>query len=262
METLSLPKDLVTEALKQALDKAQVPQRQHLMIVQALQRRMQDHQRDMTTHQDILKNYEAELKAHEQKDSEHEAQITSFKSELDRYAQLAQGEQGEAGQNGQDADQEAILSHLVALLPQYIPAPIPGLDGRDGMDGKDAEFDEEVLLEKFLTKIKKGRLLDMSHIKNAQGWLKDGVKYKFEELMHGSGKSTGGSSTFVYNEIVSGSGTSFTLSKTPLTGAQQIYGEGQLLTPGALNDYTISGENITTTNSFATGAITATYQTS
>lgn len=66
--------------------------------------------------------------------------------------------------------------------------------------------------------------------------------------------------TFVDNEVVSGSGTSWTLANTPLSGTQHIYGNGQRLTPGAGNDYTISGASITTANSYSAGAVLADYR--
>lgn len=67
--------------------------------------------------------------------------------------------------------------------------------------------------------------------------------------------------TFVDNEIVAGSGTTFTLASTPTSGSQHVYGNGQRLTPGAGNDYTISGAVITTANSFSAGQILADYRT-
>lgn len=70
----------------------------------------------------------------------------------------------------------------------------------------------------------------------------------------------GGISTFVNNEIVAGSGTSWTLAQTPLAGTQHIYGNGQRLTPGAGNDYTITSTSITTANPFSAGTILADYQ--
>ncbi len=73
--------------------------------------------------------------------------------------------------------------------------------------------------------------------------------------------STGGASNaFVYNEVVSGSGTTFTLANTPIAGTQTIFANGQRLTPGAGNDYTISGAVITTANSWSAGTILADYQ--
>jgi len=70
---------------------------------------------------------------------------------------------------------------------------------------------------------------------------------------------TGGSTVnFVINEVVSGSGTSFTLANTPTTGTQEIYALGQRLTP--TTDYTISGKNITTIATWNAGDLLADYQ--
>lgn len=76
--------------------------------------------------------------------------------------------------------------------------------------------------------------------------------------------SGGGSSTFVNNEIVSGSGTSWTLAQTPLAGAQNIYAQGIRLYPGSDPNfgYSITGSAITTQQSYTTGDLIADYQTS
>lgn len=66
--------------------------------------------------------------------------------------------------------------------------------------------------------------------------------------------------SFVYNEIVSGSGTSWTLANVPVTGTQAIYANGQRLIPGAGQDYTIVGANIVTALPWASGSVLADYQ--
>lgn len=66
--------------------------------------------------------------------------------------------------------------------------------------------------------------------------------------------------TFLYNEVVAGSGTTFTLANTPVSGMYAIYGMGQRLTPGAGNDFTISGATLTMANSWGAGDILADYQ--
>lgn len=71
---------------------------------------------------------------------------------------------------------------------------------------------------------------------------------------------TGTANTFIYNEVVSGSGTSFTLAHTPVTGLYAVYGAGQRLKPGAGNDFTISGAVLTMANTWAAGDILADYQ--
>lgn len=75
-----------------------------------------------------------------------------------------------------------------------------------------------------------------------------------------SGTGGGGGNTFVYNEVVSGSGTSFILAGTPVVGSQTIYANGQRLTPTV--DYSISGSTITTGSSWSAGTILADYETS
>lgn len=164
-----------------------------------------------------------------------------------------------------------------------------GKDGHDGKDGKDGSFEEvsKELKEKLRVL---DRLPDLERViqanampvtttffsKNGQtlGRAKninfvEGANTNLSVTISGDTanvtvKSTGGggSSTFVNNEIVSGSGTSWTLAQIPLAGTQHIVGNGQRLTPGAGNDYTISGTAITTVNSYSAGTLLADYQTS
>lgn len=68
---------------------------------------------------------------------------------------------------------------------------------------------------------------------------------------------TGSSGNDIENEIVSGSGISWTLAHTPVTGTVALYGQGQRLYP--TTDYSISGANITTFNSWTAGSLLADY---
>jgi hypothetical protein len=70
---------------------------------------------------------------------------------------------------------------------------------------------------------------------------------------------TGGSSNFVDNEVVAGSGTTFTLAATPVLGSQHVYANGQRLTPYGV-DYTITGAVITMLTSWAAGTVLADYR--
>lgn len=67
------------------------------------------------------------------------------------------------------------------------------------------------------------------------------------------------SASFVDNEVVSGSGTTFTLAATPVAGSEHVFANGQRLTPGGV-DYTIAGAVITTITSWSTGTILADYR--
>ena len=69
----------------------------------------------------------------------------------------------------------------------------------------------------------------------------------------------GGGGGFTYiNEIVAGSGTSFTLAHVPAVGANVVvYGGGSRLYPTM--DYTIAGAVITMVNSYSAGQVLADY---
>lgn len=69
--------------------------------------------------------------------------------------------------------------------------------------------------------------------------------------------ATGGAGTAVYSEVVSGSGTAWTLAHTPTSSSLMLYANGQRLTPTV--DYSISGANITTVSSWVAGTILADY---
>lgn len=68
----------------------------------------------------------------------------------------------------------------------------------------------------------------------------------------------GGGNAMVDNEVVSGSGTSFTLSQTPIAGTEHLFALGQRLR--LTTDYTITGTSITTVSSWSVGDLTADYQ--
>lgn len=71
--------------------------------------------------------------------------------------------------------------------------------------------------------------------------------------------SGGGGSTPVDNDILSGSGITFTLTNTPVAGSVHVFANGQRQTLGT--DYTISGKIITfLTGSYGVGTIVADYQ--
>lgn len=71
--------------------------------------------------------------------------------------------------------------------------------------------------------------------------------------------SSGGTATdFVDNEVVSGSGTSFTLANAPIAGSVKLHGRGQRLK--VTTDYSITGSAITTVDSWAAGDLIADYR--
>jgi hypothetical protein len=63
----------------------------------------------------------------------------------------------------------------------------------------------------------------------------------------------------IVGEVVSGSGTSWTLAQAPVPNSVALYASGVRLTLGADNDYTINGIAITTFGSYSAGQLTADY---
>jgi len=66
------------------------------------------------------------------------------------------------------------------------------------------------------------------------------------------------SANFIDNEVVAGSGTSFTLANTPVAGSEHIFLNG--MRAKLTTDYTISGTGITTTLSWSAGDVIADYR--
>lgn len=134
-----------------------------------------------------------------------------------------------------------------------------GEQGLPGKDGKDAVIDMEKIAEFVIEKIRKEQSIDISQVRNASQFIFNKTKYGTHEMMHGGGSSSD-AATQVVNEIVSGSGTSWTLAHTPDDDDDvALYAIGQRLTPGGSNDYTISGTLITTANPWSAGQLLADY---
>ncbi len=148
-----------------------------------------------------------------------------------------------------------------------------------GRPGKDAKMDPEEFLKLFT---QKGKKLSTKHIDG----LEQTISAHYNQLgrngyIHGGGDTVQAGSnvtitrnnaghavinapnagvTYVDNEVVAGSGTNWTLAGTPAAGSEHITVNGQRLTPGAANDYVITGNAITTAGSYAVGALLADYR--
>ena len=198
----------------------------------------------MRSHQELLKEHERQIAEHDSQNQDHQRQIEEWDKTSQHLLSIEhiKGEQGEAGLDGRDgidgkdADEEAIKASILEVLPDLIPAPIPG---------KDAEFDQPTFIKAVIREIQNSKALDLTHIKGAQKFIKDGVSYKIEELMHGGGSSTGGTG-LKYLPLVSGAindvNTVFVFASTPtivvVNGASYINGFG----------VTISGDTATLDN--------------
>jgi len=258
MEPQTLKREILQRALTSLLDEAKVPMRQHLKVLQTLQKQLQENANGREEHKDTLKRHTETLKVYDQNNTEHIRQIKDWdklvKQVLSRDWTGEKGDDGYTpikgvdyvdGVDGKDADEDRILETILSK----IPTPENGKNGRNGFDGEDGKVELKKVTKLIVKMLKDEQLLDLSHIKGAQKFIKDGVSYKIEELMHGGGGSS--SSGLNYLALVTGmidnSNTVFTFAKTPtivvVNGASYINGFG----------VTITGTTATLDNAVGTG---------
>lgn len=250
------------ESLAGVLEDAKVPMHQHLGALKVIEMNLAKAKTDRETHQKMMLSHAGQMSDHQRQMEEHDQTVQGYQSELERYRQLAKGEPGEAGYSpvkGVDYfdAQAPSLEEIVEAIRPHIPEPIKGDKGND------AKFDKDSLIKEIVSYMKTEKPLDLSHIKGAQSFIMQTgnkkMKIKYEETLHGGGTSSNSSGTAVYNEVVSGSGTAWTLANTPSTGTLRLYANGERLIPGAGNDYTLTGGNITTALSWSAGTLLADY---
>jgi hypothetical protein len=182
------------------------------------------------------------------------------------------GDKGDPGRDGKDGERgpmgpigRALFGSKGDIGPQGPPGPAGKDISRDTIT-----IDNVIELRKELNDIKKnqpdGRNPQFSaNAHNALWTLMDvdvaavntGQSIKWDGVRWIPYTPAGGASTSVYNEVVAGSATTFTLAHTPDSGTLRVYANGQRLTP--TTDYTLSGVIITTILSWSATNITADY---
>lgn len=220
------------------MDEHKVPARQMLQVIQLLHKNQTLHRQDLSKHAEVMSRHEDHMTAHER-------QISDWDQTSEHLKSLTQGEQGQPGENGRpgkDGETPDIEEFVNAVLPRIrIPK-----DGNPGKKGEDAKFDEGKLLASLIKKIQDEQLLDLSHIKGAQSFIKNGVKYKIEELMHGGGTSATAAAWMPPERpvgAIDGSNTQYTISYIPVSYSGDLGVDGQEYWEG--RNWTISGNVIT-----------------
>lgn len=250
---MPVQREIMEKAVRQVLEEAKVPASHHLRVIQLLHERMKEHGRDIETWRKIADHHEKHLSAHDAIEKRHEQQIESYNAELERSKQFVKGEPGNPGEDGY-TPQKGIdyfdgetpdTEEMIKSVLLRIPPP------EKGEPGKDAQIDEKAFMNRLLGRIKNEQMLDLSHIKGAQGFIKDGVKYKFEELMHGGGgNSSGGFSVIAVSGTINDSNTSFSAATQPTL--LNINGAFYQKTGGTIT-WTYAGTAITTSSPVGTG---------
>lgn len=159
--------------------------------------------------------------------------IHYFDGKDGKDGQSIKGERGESGKDGKDIDPQEVIKQVIEEIKK--------LKGKDRLSLKNLKDTEDLI----------GQVrLHSNMMKNIPKSLLEG-----DQRWHGGGIT---SSTYISNEAVSGSVTSWVLVNLPVLGTVQLYGQGQRLSV-TRGDYTISGKNITTTNPWNAGDLEASY---
>lgn len=248
MNATELKRSIVQKGVEKLLDEAKVPQRIHLQVIQALAKKIEEHKQEMRAHETTISQHQNIVKNHERQIAQWEELSKQLTSITHLKGDKGDSIKGDPGKDAEPIDEKALVERIIEMI--RIP--------KDGEPGKDAIVDEDKIITNLIKKLQKDKPLDISHIRNAQTFIKDGVKYKIEELMRGAGGGTGTANKFVYNEILGGSGQAFTFATTPIAGLYTIYARGQKLIP--TTDYTVTGANVSTTDTFSANDLMADYQ--
>lgn len=226
-------------------------------IHQALKTLTQQVKEDATSDVDELKAQVAQAVEKALKD-----QSTSLNVLRDSVTRMIQGKQGDKGEPGQDADEQAVITAVLAQIPPDVEETAE--ETRDKLESLkgDARLDASAI--KNLPEL----IQQQPHVIGGHGplWqLQDvdvsgitiGQSIKWDGIRWIPYTPVGGN-TAVYNEVVSGSANTFTLAHTPVTGTLRVYANGQRLLP--TTDYTLSGAIITTISAWDAGTVSSDYE--
>lgn len=205
-DTIPLRKDLVQGALKNVIEGTNVPLTHLLKVLRMLQRREQAHKSDREAFHAVMRSMakkhvenQTTFDSQRGEDTKQRAKLEETITHLSTLKRGEPGLPGDPGKPGNHGDSVDINDVVAEVLRQIDTGAIVSEVHRrikipkvsNGNPGKDAVFDKEKIFTEFLMLIKKNRLLDAADVKGLQGFVKDGTKYRFEELMNGSGFSSG-----------------------------------------------------------------------
>lgn len=222
-KSLAIKRQIVEKGVKQILEEAKVPLQYHLKIIKKLHKALVDNTKQNTKHEKKVEEHTKTVAAlHEhygnqinqlsdklaKTEEDHATQISQYQEELARQREFTQGEPGEDGQDAPPIDEEALVSRVLSK----VPAPEKG---DPGPKGETLEMDK--ILETVIKRIQKGDVIHINNVKGAGGFIKDGIKYRFDELMHGGGTSTstGGITIIAVTGTINDSNMTFTAATQP-----------------------------------------------
>lgn len=220
--------------------------RQHLRVIRALQLQLQAQSKEIANVKPLTEEHAKLLKAHERQITQWDREVTRF---LKKDWTGPKGDTGIDGKDGADGLSPDINFIVTAVLER-----MPILAGKDG---NDALVDEDKVIEAVIEKIVKEKRIDVSNIRNAEGFMFNKKKYKFEELMRGGGggTTTGGltvTTQYLLTAVQVGSDVTIALSQlshfATFSQAITFTKNNMPQTYGAAFDFTITGGVLTAYN--------------
>jgi len=224
--------------------------------------------------------------------------VTLIKGEKGEDGKSIKGQDGFTPVKGKDYFTQKEIEYIIAEATKNAKPikGVDYFDGLDGEDGKDADpqavadlVKKQIVIpvldtgEQIVEKINKSKsIIDMERVEGLKDIEKKADLALQRPIMMGGGgsnirdiragtnvsvskvngiytiSSSSGTANFIDNEVVSGSGTAFTLANTPVAGSVHVYLNG--MRAKLTEDYTISGTGITTTLSWSAGDMICDYR--
>lgn len=253
-------REILERGLRSMLQESSIPLQMHLKMVQSLRieveryrSELEDHKKSRSTSETLSKEI---LKGFSTAQKRIDTAIARMDREIARLTSIKHLK----GEPGKDAVVD--VGEIIELLKPFMPAPLPAAAGEPGKDGADAQIDIDELSKEIVDKIRKEKLIEITDIRNAQSFIFNNKRYKFEELMRGAGGSNtgGGVSPLTEQVTATQSGDNALINLSQLSSpysyvlfvtrnGQVIMPNGNALLPGS--SWSQSGDIITVYNADA-----------
>lgn len=205
MNPTELKHQIVQKGVEKLLDDEKVPFRYFTQVVAALHKSWKSHKADLDTHKTFQDAHARQIQDWDLA-AKHLQSLPHIKGEVGQSGRA--GIDGKNGKDGADGIAPSIKEIVDAVRP-LIRMP------KDGKNGANAAFDEDKFIEKMINKLRTDKPLDISHIRNAQTFIKDGVRYKVEELMRGASGGSSSSTPLTPTGTVNGVNQVFGVTSSP-----------------------------------------------
>lgn len=248
-------RQIIEKGVQALLDEHKVPYRVHAAVLKRVGEIIQEHKADNAVARAERALHEEMMASHREVMKEHEAQLQEWADVVKHVLSLEPvkgdpGKPGKPGAPGKNADPVAvdvIARQVMSLLP---PPEAPSLESPG--------LDEEALFVRFTKRLKKDKSMTISDLKDGQGFLFNGRKYHFSELMKGGSTATGGGANVATQQltptaVVDDVTLDLTQLSNTFTDILFVTRNGQVLMPNGSSGFpgsswSISGNTITVYN--------------